>query len=241
MNRRQFSKSLAASALLSSFTKTAFSQETSAMTAPTAFEIAIPEAQLADLKYRLQHTRWPDEPADAGWAMGTNLDYMKRLTDYWINDYDWRKAEASLNALANFKVSVDGVDLHFVHQPFHAGQPEAEPSGCRVAVLEGLLHARNTGTLVASDHREPAVDRVLNRLQNDLAAPGIEQDVARQFRDRGGDQRGGAGAEFHLQDDCPCPLTRRDDVSVELDREPSLFRSRKVFHHDRPGAIAALR
>jgi len=95
------------------------------MTKPTAFKIAVPEAQLADLKYRLQHTRWPDEPADAGWAMGTNLDYMKRLTDYWIDEYDWRRAEASLNALANFKVSIDGIDLHFVHR--RSKNPDATP------------------------------------------------------------------------------------------------------------------
>lgn len=95
------------------------------MTKPTVFKIAVPEAQLADLKYRLQHTRWPDEPADAGWAMGTNLHYLKRLTDYWINEYDWRRAEASLNALANFKVNIDGIDLHFIHQ--RSKNPKATP------------------------------------------------------------------------------------------------------------------
>ena len=125
LTRRQFNNALAASALLGGFTKTAFSQETSAMTTPTAFEIAIPEAQLTDLKYRLEHTRWPDEPADAGWSMGTNLDYMKRLTDHWLNNYDWRQAEATLNAFANFKVGIDGIDLHFVHQP--SKNPDAVP------------------------------------------------------------------------------------------------------------------
>ena len=126
MNRRQFTKTLAASALLGGLTsKSTLSQETSAMTNPTAFKIAVPDAQLADLKYRLQHTRWPDQPEDAGWSIGTNLDYMKRLTDYWINDYDWRKAEASLNALPNFKVDLDGVDLHFIHQP--SSNPNAIP------------------------------------------------------------------------------------------------------------------
>lgn len=125
LNRRQFSSALAASALLTSFTTNAFSLESLAMTNPTAFQIAVPEDQLADLKYRLEHTRWPDEPADAGWAIGTNLDYMKRLTDYWINQYDWRQAEAELNAVANFKVSIDGIDLHFVHQP--SRNPDAVP------------------------------------------------------------------------------------------------------------------
>lgn len=125
LTRRQFNKALAASALLSGFTKTALSQETSAMTTPTAFEIAIPEAQLTDLKYRLQHTRWPDEPTDAGWSMGTNLDYMKRLADHWLNTYDWRQAEAALNAFPNFKMGIDGIDLHFVHQP--SKNPNAVP------------------------------------------------------------------------------------------------------------------
>ena len=87
------------------------------MATPTPFTVAIPESQLADLKFRLEHTRWPDEPADAGWMLGTNLAYMKRLTDHWINGYYWRKAEAAINALNNFKVDVDGVELHFVHHP----------------------------------------------------------------------------------------------------------------------------
>jgi pimeloyl-ACP methyl ester carboxylesterase len=126
MNRRQFSKAFAASALLAAFTnKSTLAQETSAMTKPAAFEIAIPDSQLADLKYRLQHTRWPDQPADAGWSIGTNLDYLKGLTDYWINEYDWRQAETELNALGNFQVNLDGIDLHFVHRP--SSNPNAVP------------------------------------------------------------------------------------------------------------------
>src|SRR3954464_6359814 len=126
MNRRQFSKTLAASALLAGFAiKPAQSEETPAVTNPAAFEIAIPDSQLADLKYRLQHTRWPDQPADAGWAIGTNLDYLKQLTDYWMNEYDWRRAEAGLNALGSFKVDLDGIDLHFVHRP--STNPDAVP------------------------------------------------------------------------------------------------------------------
>ena len=125
MNRRQFSKTLAATVLLSGFAgKSTLAEETTAMSA-VPFQIAIPEAQLADLKYRLQHTRWPDQPEDAGWSIGTNLDYLKRLTDYWIDGYDWRKAEASLNALGNFKVEIDGVDIHFVHRP--SANPNATP------------------------------------------------------------------------------------------------------------------
>ena len=118
MNRRQFTKTFAASALLVGVeSNIADSQEYNAMTTPKPFNISIPEEQLTDLKLRLQHTRWPDEPADAGWAMGTNLAYMKKLTDYWANGYDWRKAEAGINALSNFTVKIDDIDIHFVHRP----------------------------------------------------------------------------------------------------------------------------
>jgi pimeloyl-ACP methyl ester carboxylesterase len=118
MNRRQFTRSLAAAALLGGASNTStISQENTAMAKPAPFTISIPEEKLADLKARLQRTRWPDQPADAGWMMGTNLAYMKNLTDYWANGYDWRKAEAAINALPNYKVGIDGVELHFVHQP----------------------------------------------------------------------------------------------------------------------------
>jgi pimeloyl-ACP methyl ester carboxylesterase len=118
MNRRQFASTLAASTLLGGVGGHAtFAQEMTAMTTPTPFKIAFPVADIEDLKARLRLTRWPDEPAGAGWMMGTNLAYMQRLTDYWLNDYDWGKAEAELNALPNYKASIDGIDLHFVHKP----------------------------------------------------------------------------------------------------------------------------
>jgi pimeloyl-ACP methyl ester carboxylesterase len=118
MTRREFGKNILAAAVLSGLgSHPAHSTETHIMERPTPFKIAFSDAQLADLKSRLQHMRWPDEPADAGWMFGTNLGYMKSLTDYWLNDYDWRKAEAQLNALPNYKVTIGQVDLHFVHRP----------------------------------------------------------------------------------------------------------------------------
>jgi pimeloyl-ACP methyl ester carboxylesterase len=125
MNRRQFSQTFAASLLLSGIAgKSTLAEEPTAMTT-TPFQIAISDAQLDDLKSRLQQTRWPDQPEDAGWSLGTNLDYLKSLTEYWIDGYDWRKAEANLNMLGNFKVEIDGVDLHFVHRP--SVNPNATP------------------------------------------------------------------------------------------------------------------
>lgn len=85
-------------------------------TAIRPFEINIPQSALDDLKARLGRTRWPDEAEGAGWSMGTNLGYMKGLTNYWLNEYDWRKHEADLNQFHHFKADVDGVEVHFIHE-----------------------------------------------------------------------------------------------------------------------------
>ncbi len=80
------------------------------------FTIEIPQDQLDDLKLRLERTRWTDEAEGSGWQHGISLDYMKELADYWQRTYDWRKQESALNALAQFKATVDGVDIHFIHE-----------------------------------------------------------------------------------------------------------------------------
>jgi pimeloyl-ACP methyl ester carboxylesterase len=82
---------------------------------PTPFQIHVPDAELEDLKDRLRRTRWPDEVEGAGWDYGVNLGYMRRLTEYWLNAYDWRAQERRLNALPNFRANVDGFRLHYVH------------------------------------------------------------------------------------------------------------------------------
>jgi pimeloyl-ACP methyl ester carboxylesterase len=89
----------------------------------TPFRIDVSEAALNDLRDRLARTRWPDQPQDAGWSMGTDLAYMKRLVDHWQRRYDWRKHEAALNALPQFTAEVDGVGLHFVHQRGSSPKP----------------------------------------------------------------------------------------------------------------------
>ena len=81
------------------------------------FQIAVPEAVLGDLQARLARVRWPDEAPDAPWNYGASLAYMKALVDYWRDGFDWRAQERALNALKQFKVEIDGVNLHFVHQP----------------------------------------------------------------------------------------------------------------------------
>ncbi len=60
------------------------------------FKIDINEEILKDLKYRLENTRWPDEIPRLEWQLGTNLDYLKELVEYWKNDFDWQKHEPFL-------------------------------------------------------------------------------------------------------------------------------------------------
>jgi len=79
------------------------------------FRIAVPDAVLTDLRERLARTRLPDEMPGSGWTYGTNLAYLRDLIAYWRDRYDWRAAEARLNALPQFRASVGGLGIHFIH------------------------------------------------------------------------------------------------------------------------------
>src|SRR4029077_1714063 len=89
------------------------------------FKIQVPDAVLADLKTRLAQARFADEISDANWDYGTNLAYLKSLVDYWRDKYDWRARERQLNQFDPFKTTIDGVDIHFIHQ--RSKQPNARP------------------------------------------------------------------------------------------------------------------
>ncbi len=90
---------------------------------PSPFKIAIPDSVLTDLRERLSRTRWPRDYANDDWRYGTNAAYLKELVGYWLNGYDWRRHEAEMNAFANFKVEVDGVPLHFIHEKGKGPKP----------------------------------------------------------------------------------------------------------------------
>ena len=79
-----------------------------------AFEIAISDEALDDLRQRLRSTRWPDEMPGSGWEYGSNLDYVKELVEYWANDFDWREQERKLNGFQHYKSDVDGLSIHFI-------------------------------------------------------------------------------------------------------------------------------
>jgi pimeloyl-ACP methyl ester carboxylesterase len=88
-------------------------------TDPTAirpFDIHIPEPVLEDLQTRLRRTRFPDELAGANWDYGTNLAYQRELVAYWTDEFDWRAQERQINEFDHFKTTIDGLDVHFIHQ-----------------------------------------------------------------------------------------------------------------------------
>jgi len=81
------------------------------------FVVQVPEAVLRDLRERLARTRWPDESPDAGWDYGTTLAYLKGQVAYWHEAYDWRAHERLLNGSHHYRALVDGLRLHFIHEP----------------------------------------------------------------------------------------------------------------------------
>ncbi|SDT63792.1 epoxide hydrolase family protein [Jiangella sp. DSM 45060] len=89
------------------------------------FRIHISDADLAGLRDRLARTRWPVEVAGTGWERGVPLPYLKELTAYWRDGFDWRAREAELNAHPQFVTTVDGQDLHFLH--VRSANPDATP------------------------------------------------------------------------------------------------------------------
>src|SRR5437879_3925425 len=89
------------------------------------FRVNVPEADLVELRRRIKATRWPDKEMVADSSQGVPLATMQKLARYWSTDYDWRKVEATLNALPQFTTEIDGVDIHFIH--VRAKLPNALP------------------------------------------------------------------------------------------------------------------
>ena len=92
------------------------------MNAPTAapadirpFRVAVADPQIEDLKDRLARTRWPDAETVPDWSQGVRLEKARSLVSYWQHEYDWRRFESALNALPQFRTTIDGLDIHFLH------------------------------------------------------------------------------------------------------------------------------
>ncbi len=78
-------------------------------------QVNFPEAELTDLRRRINATRWPEAELVPDASQGVQLATMQKLAAYWATDYDWRKCEAKLNAVPHFTTEIDGLEIHFIH------------------------------------------------------------------------------------------------------------------------------
>ncbi len=79
------------------------------------FRIAVSDETLVDLHARLRNTRWPEAELVDDWSQGAPLDWIQEVCQYWWQHYDWRAREARLNRFAQFKTTIDDLDIHFIH------------------------------------------------------------------------------------------------------------------------------
>ena len=81
----------------------------------TPFTLAVPQADLEDLNRRIDQTRWPDAETVDDWTQGAPLAKVKALADHWRHRYDWRRCETMLNDWGQYKTTIDGLGIHFLH------------------------------------------------------------------------------------------------------------------------------
>jgi pimeloyl-ACP methyl ester carboxylesterase len=81
------------------------------------FQIAVPEADLIDLRRRLSAARWPSRETVLDWSQGVPLGVLHKLCEHWQTAYDWRATERRLNRLPHYRAAIDGLPVHFIHLP----------------------------------------------------------------------------------------------------------------------------
>ena len=85
-------------------------------TSITPFQYHVSDAVLDDIRSRVINYPWHEMPDDGGWEYGTNMNYLKKLCAYWVDEFDWRAQEAHINSFSHFKAPVDGIDMHFIRE-----------------------------------------------------------------------------------------------------------------------------
>ena len=82
---------------------------------PEPFSVSIPEADLDDLRRRLDATRWADDFGNEDWAYGVERGWLQEMIGYWAGEFDWRAQEQAMNSLPHFRVELGGLLVHYVH------------------------------------------------------------------------------------------------------------------------------
>jgi hypothetical protein len=104
------------------------------------FRLRIPEAELVDLRERLDRTRWPDELTGVGWAYGVPLGYLQELARYWRDEYDWRAAEARLNEWPQFATTIRRSEPAFRPHPLTRTRSNPVTDHARLAGIDCRVH-----------------------------------------------------------------------------------------------------
>jgi pimeloyl-ACP methyl ester carboxylesterase len=91
----------------------------------TPFRVEFPDSELEELRDRVRRARWPEKETVDDWSQGVPLGWLRELCRYWVDGYDWRLVEARLNALPQWRTTIDGLDLHLVH--VRSRHPQALP------------------------------------------------------------------------------------------------------------------
>jgi microsomal epoxide hydrolase len=134
---------------------------------PRPFRIDVPEADLADLKARLHATRWPIVDVDPNWRHGADPADLRAIHQHWRDRFDWRAQEERLNAIPQFLVTIDGLDIHYFHLRAEPGGDGTRPllllhgwPGSQIEFLDLLTPL----AFPADDSGEPAFDVVVPAL-----------------------------------------------------------------------------
>jgi len=88
------------------------------------FKVEISEENLQNIYSKVKNYQWHEMPDDGGWDYGTNLDYMKSFSKYWVEKYNWKKTEEKINKFKNFKSNIEGIDIHFIYEKGSGSNPK---------------------------------------------------------------------------------------------------------------------
>jgi len=88
------------------------------------FKINISNKIIENINKKVSEYPWHEMPDDSGWAYGTNIEYMKEISKYWVDKFDWKSVEEKINKFQNFKSNIDGIDIHFIQEKGSGSNPK---------------------------------------------------------------------------------------------------------------------
>jgi len=87
------------------------------------FKLNVSDDILKQINLKVKNYPWHEMPNDGGWEYGTNLVYMKEISDYWVNKFDWKKQEEEINKFSNYTTEVDGIKIHYIFEKGSGSKP----------------------------------------------------------------------------------------------------------------------